>query len=56
MCFLGGPYRKVIKNNECRLQSFEFRAPAGQDISLKAEELNREIEASEILSAGLVEN
>jgi hypothetical protein len=52
MCFLGGPCRRIIKDNEGRLQSVEFREPAGQDMSLEAEELNRGIEASELLSAG----
>jgi hypothetical protein len=51
-CFLGGPCRTVIGNNEGRLQSVEFREPAGQDTRLEAEELNRGIKASELLSAG----
>jgi hypothetical protein len=34
------------------LDSVEFRGPAGQDRRLEAEELNRGIQASELLSAG----
>jgi hypothetical protein len=52
MCLLGGPCLRVIKDNEGRLQSVEFRAPAGQGMSLEAEELNRGTEATEFLSAG----
>jgi hypothetical protein len=40
-------YDGIQQSTRIRIGSVEFRAPAGQDMSLEAEELNRGIEASE---------
>jgi hypothetical protein len=50
--FSMGPPRDHTSSPVVNRRSVEFRAPAGQNMSLEAEELNRGIEASELLSAG----
>jgi hypothetical protein len=49
--FSGWSVPKCYKGQR-RSFAVEFRAPAGQDMSLDAEELNRGTEASDLLSAG----
>jgi hypothetical protein len=47
-----GTQRSTTESARIRIEAVGFRTPAGQDMSLEAEELNLGTEASDLLSVG----